>query len=59
MRGAEDASNLTRSWENTLSIYERHFGVPPEGLWESGARCPKCGRIAPFAMPGRELAATA
>lgn len=59
MRGAEDVANLNRSWENTIVLYEKHFGAPPAGLWDSGTRCPKCGRIAPYAMPRREVAATA
>lgn len=59
MRGSEDAENLTRSWEMTIDVYVKHFGTPPAGLWDAGTRCPKCGRIAPFAMPGRELTAHA
>ena len=51
MRGAEDAANLVTSWESTVDLYQRHFGAPPAGLWEQGARCPKCGRVEPFALP--------
>lgn len=51
MRNAEDAANLARSWDNTIDLYRRHFGEPPTGMWSSGTRCPKCGRIAPFALP--------
>lgn len=54
MRGADDVENLNRSWENTIEVYQKHFGAPVAGMWESGTRCPKCGRIAPYAMPGRE-----
>jgi len=59
MRGAEDAANLIRSWENTINIYKKHFGTPLAGMWDAGTRCPKCGRIAPYAMPGREISALA
>jgi hypothetical protein len=51
MRGAADSANLAGSWENTISLYRHHFGEPPSGLWESGMRCPKCGRLEPFAQP--------
>jgi hypothetical protein len=51
MRGEEDLANLNASWENTIDAYRRHFGEPPPGFWESGMRCPKCGRQAPFALP--------
>ena len=51
MRGAEDAANLATSWESTVDLYRRHFGTPPAGLWEKGTRCPKCGRVEPFALP--------
>jgi hypothetical protein len=58
MRGAEDAANLHRSWDNTIEVYRRHFGEPPVGLWDSGARCPKCGRLEPFAMIERSIHAS-
>lgn len=51
MRGAEDERNLSESWDNTVELYRRHFGEPPAGLWEKGMRCPKCGRVTPYAMP--------
>jgi len=55
MRGAEDAQNLTASWKRTLDLYRRHFGDPPPGMWDSGTRCPKCGRVDAFAMPREEI----
>ena len=51
MRSDEDAENLRISWENTLNVYHANFGEPPAGSWEAGTRCPKCGRLAAFAMP--------
>lgn len=57
MRNAEDDSNLSYSWDNTVDLYRQHFGEPPVGLWDKGTRCPKCGRVAPYAMP-RSSAAT-
>lgn len=51
MRGEEDLANLNVSWQNTIDAYRHHFGEPPPGFWESGMRCPKCGRQAPFALP--------
>jgi hypothetical protein len=51
MRGDEDVANLNASWDNTIQAYWRHFGPPPAGFWEAGTRCPKCGRLAPFALP--------
>jgi len=58
MRGDDDMANLNASWENTIQVYQRHFGEPKPGFWESGMRCPKCGRIASFALP-RERALVA
>jgi hypothetical protein len=58
MRGEEDLANLNASWQNTIDAYRRHFGEPLPGFWESGMRCPKCGRQAPFALP-RTLAIAA
>ena len=51
MRGAQDERNLTDSWINTIDHYRIHFGEPPHDLWDSGTRCPKCGRVDPYAMP--------
>jgi hypothetical protein len=46
MRGDEDAAALGSAYDETLALYELHFGPPPEDLWmRSGTgRCPKCGR---------------
>lgn len=46
MRGEEDAQALGDAYDETLRLYELHFGPPPEDLWaRSGAsRCPNCGR---------------
>jgi len=46
MRGEEDAQALGDAYDDTLNLYELHFGPPPEDLWaRSGAsRCPNCGR---------------
>lgn len=57
MRSAEDERNLADSWDSTVELYRQHFGEPPAGLWERGSRCPKCGRIAPYAMPRLSAAA--
>lgn len=45
MRGPEDAEALGRAYDETLGLYEAHFGPPPEDVWaRSGAsRCPNCG----------------
>ena len=45
MRGAEDAQALGAAYDETLGLYEHHFGHPPDDLWvRSGAsRCPNCG----------------
>lgn len=51
MRGEEDAANLSVSWDTTIDVYREHFGEPPVGFWESGMRCPKCGRMEAFALP--------
>lgn len=55
MRGEEDLANLNMSWDNTIQVYRRHFGAPPPGFWDAGMRCPKCGKLAAFALP-REVA---
>ena len=46
MRGEEDASALGAAYDETLALYESHFGSPPEDLWarEGASRCPNCGR---------------
>ena len=45
MRGPEDAQALGDAFDETLNLYELHFGAPPEDLWaRTGAsRCPNCG----------------
>lgn len=45
MRGPEDAQALGAAYDETLALYAKHFGAPPEDLWaRSGAsRCPNCG----------------
>lgn len=45
MRGAEDAQALGDAYDDTLVLYERHFGPAPADLWaRTGmARCPNCG----------------
>ena len=46
MRGEEDATALGAAYDETLALYELHFGYPPEDLWarEGASRCPNCGR---------------
>jgi hypothetical protein len=41
MRGDDDAQALHEAYGDTLEIYEREFGEPPEGTWVSAdaARC--------------------
>jgi hypothetical protein len=58
MRGEEDMNNLNKSWDNTIDAYRKFFGDPPAGFWNSGMRCPKCGRIEAYAMP-RDVAIVA
>jgi hypothetical protein len=43
MRGDEDAQALSDAYGDTLEIYERDFGSPPEGTWIS-ADAAKCKR---------------
>jgi hypothetical protein len=45
MRGAEDAQALGTAYDETLSLYEQHFGEPPMEIWQrsGAARCPNCG----------------
>ncbi len=45
MRGPDDAQALGAAYEETMALYEIHFGAPPEDLWKrAGAgRCPNCG----------------
>lgn len=57
MRSSQDSTNLQHAWDETRDLYSQHFGEQPEGLWASGSRCPKCGRIEhEYAMP-RTIAA--
>ena len=46
MRGEQDAQALGAAYDETLALYESHFGHPPEDLWarEGASRCPNCGR---------------
>lgn len=46
MRGPDDAQALGDAYDETLSLYERHFGTAPEDIWQRTgmARCPNCGR---------------
>ena len=46
MRGDQDAQALGAAYDETLALYESHFGSPPEDLWarEGASRCPNCGR---------------
>lgn len=45
MRGPQDAQALGDAYDETLALYERHFGPAPADLWaRTGAsRCPNCG----------------
>jgi|SRR5688500_910186 len=45
MRGPEDAQALGDAYDDTLRLYEDHFGSPDERIWaRTGmARCPNCG----------------
>ncbi len=45
MRGPEDARALGDAYDETLLLYEKHFGPPPADLWlrSGAARCPNCG----------------
>jgi hypothetical protein len=45
MRGPEDAQALGDAYDQTLELYELHFGPPPADLWvrSGAARCPNCG----------------
>ena len=46
MRGEEDAQALGEAYDETLSLYESHFGPPAVDIWvrEGASRCPNCGR---------------
>jgi len=46
MRGEQDAQALGAAYDETLALYEAHFGPVPEDLWarEGASRCPNCGR---------------
>lgn len=39
MRGKEDAEDLQRSFDSTLTVYRQEFGEPPEKLWTVRADC--------------------
>ena len=39
MGGGQDLDDLQRSWINTRSAYQRHFGPPPDDLWQSPVQC--------------------
>ena len=45
MRGPADAQALGDAYDNTLGLYEKHFGLPPTDLWQrtGASRCPNCG----------------
>lgn len=45
MRGPEDAEALGAAYDQTLELYEIHFGFPPIDIWarSGAARCPNCG----------------
>jgi len=45
MRGPGDAQTLGDAYDETLALYESHFGTPPADLWArtGAARCPNCG----------------
>ena len=45
MRGEDDARALGAAYDETLDLYEQHFGAPPMDLWarSGAARCPNCG----------------
>ena len=46
MRGPEDAAALGDAYDETLALYEVHFGLPDPQIWkrEGMSRCPSCGR---------------
>ena len=46
MRGEQDAQALGAAYDETLALYELHFGSPVEDVWEreGASRCPNCGR---------------
>lgn len=45
MRGPEDARALGDAYDDTLRLYEEHFGPAPSDIWArtGAARCPNCG----------------
>jgi hypothetical protein len=47
MRGDGDKQALSDAYDDTINLYELHFGRAPKDLWvrEGMARCPKCGRV--------------
>jgi hypothetical protein len=46
MRGQSDRHALYDAYEETLRVYQNHFGQAPQHIWpvEGMSRCPKCGR---------------
>lgn len=46
MQGEQDAKELVNAYDETLALYEAHYGHAPDDLWdhEGAARCPNCGR---------------
>lgn len=46
MRGPTDAQALGDAYDDTLALYEAHYGPSPQDIWaRTGlARCPSCGR---------------
>ena len=46
MRGVADAQALGSAYDETLALYEFHFGTPASDIWarEGASRCPNCGR---------------
>jgi hypothetical protein len=46
MRGPDDATALLNAYNETLELYEFHFGPSPADLWPQAgmSRCPNCGR---------------
>ena len=46
MRGEQDEKALGAAYDETLFLYEFHFGMPSQDIWarEGASRCPNCGR---------------
>jgi hypothetical protein len=45
MRGEEDAEALWSAYDQTLTLYEHHFGAPTAGVWRPSDAM-SCGRTA-------------